>query len=136
MADRMWAVGDELPVLKKGPIDRAQIARFAAGIGDFNPLHVDEPFAQGLGFPAPVAHGPLLVSFLAQALRKAFGAKNVRALSAEFRAPVMAGEVVSVVGRVSEIREEGHLAVCDLQLLKADSSVAVIGTGRAVLNGA
>jgi acyl dehydratase len=38
-------VGTELPPLTKAP-DRAQLVKFAAGSGDFNPLHYDADFPQ------------------------------------------------------------------------------------------
>ena len=43
-------VGDDLPPLTKPAIDRVQIVRYAASSGDFNRLHLDEPYAHAVGF--------------------------------------------------------------------------------------
>ena len=44
-------VGEELPALAKPPVDRVQLARYAGASGDFNPVHVDETYAKGMGMP-------------------------------------------------------------------------------------
>ena len=56
--------GATLEPITRGPIQRSQIARFAAATGDFNPIHTDEAFAQKIGFPSIIAHGPLTLAFL------------------------------------------------------------------------
>src|SRR5215470_11855966 len=38
-------VGDDLPPLTQPAIDRVQIVRYSASAGDFNRLHLDEPYA-------------------------------------------------------------------------------------------
>ena len=57
-------VGDDLPPLTKPAIDRVQIVRYAASSGDFNRLHLDEPFAHALGFPGLFAPGALAMTSL------------------------------------------------------------------------
>ncbi|HEY1418259.1 MAG TPA: MaoC/PaaZ C-terminal domain-containing protein, partial [Myxococcaceae bacterium] len=48
-------VGEEMPALTKAPVDRVQLARYAGASGDFNPVHVDETYAKGLGMPSVYA---------------------------------------------------------------------------------
>ena len=38
-------------------IDRARLVRYAGASGDFNPIHWDDTFAQGVGLPGVIAHG-------------------------------------------------------------------------------
>src|SRR5256714_3282528 len=57
-------VGDDLPPLTKPAIDRVQIVRYAASSGDFNRLHLDEPYAHAVGFPGLFAPGMLALAFV------------------------------------------------------------------------
>ena len=59
-------VGDELPAVAKAPVDRVQLARYAGASGDFNPMHVDEVYARGMGMPSVYAPGMLVMGFLGQ----------------------------------------------------------------------
>src|SRR5204863_9801814 len=94
--------GAALEPITRGPISRSQIARFAAATGDFNPIHTDEAFAQKIGFPSVIAHGPLTLAFLTQALGHNFGAERVRGVTAQFRAPILPGDTLRVEGTVTE----------------------------------
>lgn len=44
-----FQVGDSFPVLKKDPITRVQLVRFAGASGDFNPLHTVEEVGEQAG---------------------------------------------------------------------------------------
>ena len=129
--------GSTLEPLERGPIQRTQIARFAAATGDFNPIHCDEAFAQKIGFPSVIAHGPLALALLVQALGHNFGPENVRAVSAQFRAPVLPGDVLRVEGTVTEVVEGkgSRRAVCELRIVRPGGEkgeeVVVTGTGQA-----
>ena len=55
--------------LKKPPITRLQIAKFAGASGDFNPSHVDEDIARDIGGMGGVfAHGMIGMGFIGQML--------------------------------------------------------------------
>ena len=77
-------VGDDLPPLTKPAIDRVQIVRYAAASGDFNRLHLDEPFAHALGFPGLFAPGMLAMGFIGQLLTAWLRRGHVRRLAARF----------------------------------------------------
>ncbi|MGH8972486.1 MAG: MaoC family dehydratase [Acidimicrobiia bacterium] len=121
--------GAALDPIERGPINRPQIARFAAATGDFNPIHCDEAFAQKVGFPSVIAHGPLPLAFLVQALGHNFGAENVRGVTAQFRAPVLPGDTLRVEGTVTEV-VDGR-AICELRVVRGADEVVVTGTGQA-----
>lgn len=125
--------GAVLEPIERGPIQRPQIARFAAATGDFNPIHCDEAFAQKVGFPSVIAHGPLGLAFLVQALGHNFGAGNVRGVTAQFRAPVLPGDRLRVEGTVTEVVDSpsGPRVVCELRMVRGEDEVVVTGTGQA-----
>ena len=73
-------VGDELPALVKGPLERIQLTRYAGASGDFNPIHQDDEFAKAAGMGGVFAHGMLSMGFVAQAVSDWAGAGRVRKL--------------------------------------------------------
>jgi acyl dehydratase len=121
--------GAALEPITRGPISRSQIARFAAATGDFNPIHTDEAFAQKVGFPSVIAHGPLTLAFLTQALGHNFGPEKVRAVSAQFRAPILPGDSLRIEGTVTEVA--AGRATCELRVVRGDDDVVATGTGAA-----
>src|SRR3546814_19997125 len=62
------AVGDTLPELVRGPIDRATLALFAGAGHDHVRLHIDSDFAHAAGMGDVFAHGMLSMAWLAQML--------------------------------------------------------------------
>lgn len=38
-------------------VDRPRLVRYAGASGDFNPIHWNDTFAQGVGLPGVIAHG-------------------------------------------------------------------------------
>lgn len=123
------APGVALEPITRGPISRSQIARFAAATGDFNPIHTDEAFAQKIGFPSIIAHGPLTLAFLTQVLGRNFGPDKVRGVTAQFRAPILPGDTLRIEGTVTEVA--GGRATCELRVVRGDDDVVAIGTGSA-----
>jgi acyl dehydratase len=121
--------GAALEPITRGPISRSQIARFAAATGDFNPIHTDEAFAQKIGFPSIIAHGPLTLAFLTQALGRNFGPDKVRAVTAQFRAPILPGDTLRVEGTVTGVAD--GRANCELRVLRGEDDVVATGTGSA-----
>src|SRR3546814_3873626 len=64
------AVGDVLPELVRGPIDRKTLALFAGASHDHVPLHIDTDFARAAGMDDVFAHGMLGMAYLAQMLTR------------------------------------------------------------------
>src|SRR3546814_13055741 len=64
------AVGDVLPELVRGPIDRKTLALFAGASHDHVPLHIDTDFARAAGMDDVFAHGMLGMAYLAQMLKR------------------------------------------------------------------
>jgi acyl dehydratase len=79
------------------PVSRVQIARYACAVGDFNPIHIDEVFAQAAGMPSVIAHGPLTAALVIDALVAQVGAAALGAADVRFRNPVFPGDTLTVV---------------------------------------
>ena len=95
-------VGEELPPLAKPPVDRVQLARYAGASGDFNPVHVDETYAKGLGMPSVYAPGMLIMGFLGQLISDWARGAQLRRYSVKFSKIVWPGDTVVCKGRVTE----------------------------------
>jgi len=97
-------------------ITEADVLAFAAGSGDFNPLHVDHEAARAGHFGKPVAHGLLglaLASGLASHAPRVDTLAFLAILEWRFLEPIAFGDTVRVVSRVESIdpRARGRRAV-------------------------
>ena len=95
-------LGEELPALTKGPVDRVQLARYAGASGDFNPVHVDEVYARSLGMPSVYAPGMLVMGILGQLLSDWSRGAQLRKYQVRFSKIVWPGDTVVAKGRVME----------------------------------
>lgn len=95
-------VGDELPAMAKAPIDRVQLARYAAATNDYNPLNIDELQAKAIGMPSVVAPSTLGLGFLGQLVTDWARGGQVRRASARFTRMLWPGDTLVCKGRVSD----------------------------------
>jgi acyl dehydratase len=95
-------VGEELPPLAKPPVDRVQLSRYAGASGDFNPVHVDETYAKGMGMPSVYAPGMLIMGFLGQLISDWARGAQLRRYSVKFSKIVWPADTVVCKGRVTE----------------------------------
>ena len=86
--------------------------RYAGASGDFNPIHIDEEFAQKVGLPGRILHGLWTMAQVARAHTDAAGGpEKLRRLSVQFRGIGRMGEELVVTGKVTEVSEEGVATV-------------------------
>jgi acyl dehydratase len=80
--------------------------RYAGASGDFNPIHIDEEFAQRVGLPGRILHGLWTMALLARAHTEAAGGpEHLRRLSVQFRGMGRMGEEIVVSGTVREVSD-------------------------------
>jgi 3-hydroxybutyryl-CoA dehydratase len=109
-------------------IGREQIDSYARLSGDFNPLHMDPEFAAGTQFGTVIAHGPIAVQVLFEAVTRWLGADGASAgvtLDVRFRSPVRIDDEVRI-GPV-EVAEHAGQAIVTV--------TCVNQRGEAVLEG-
>jgi acyl dehydratase len=93
--------GDRIE-LKVTP-DKYVTVRYAGASGDFNPIHIDEEFAQQVGLPGRILHGLWMMAQVARAHTEAAGGPDkLRSLSVQFRGMGAIGEEIVVSGTASE----------------------------------
>lgn len=104
-------VGFEL-TLKKPPITRLQIAKFAGASGDFNPSHVDEDIARDVGKMGGVfAHGMIGMGFIGQMLTDWLWDRPLRMFSTRALLIVRPGNSITCFGKVTRkwVEDEDNL---------------------------
>src|SRR6266478_4001325 len=124
-------VGDDLPPLTKPAIDRVQIVRYASSSGDFNRLHLDEPYAHAVGFPGLFAPGMLALAFIGQLLSAWLRRGHVRKLGARFIKIVWPGDELTCRGRIAELRKESGACYADVELWAENQKGELVLRGQA-----
>jgi acyl dehydratase len=104
--------------------------RYAGASGDFNPIHIDEAFAQQVGLPGRILHGLWTMAQVARAHTEAAGGPDtLRRLSVQFRGMGQLGEEIVVTGTVRE--RDGEVVIVDSEAVQ--SGQRIIRKGEAEL---
>jgi acyl dehydratase len=95
--------GASIPELRVTP-DKYLPHRYAGASGDFNPIHIDNEFAQQVGLPRNILHGLYSMAQVARAQTEAAGGNPLalRRLSIQFRGMGVPEEEIVVSGNVME----------------------------------
>ena len=95
--------GDEIPELAVTP-DKYLPHRYAGASGDFNPIHIDNEFAQQVGLPRNILHGLYSMAQVARANAAAAGGdpRSLRRLKVQFRGMGVPESEIKVTGTVRE----------------------------------
>jgi acyl dehydratase len=110
------AVGDELPPISKTP-GRLDLVKYAAGSGDFNPLHYDPDYPQARDIGDNIVHGRLKYAALGQLVSDWLGHRGfLRRISASYRGMDRRGETFTCRGRVTGVREDDGRHIVELEL--------------------
>ncbi|MFN2468710.1 MAG: MaoC/PaaZ C-terminal domain-containing protein [Gaiellaceae bacterium] len=131
------AVGDGLPALTKSP-EREDLVKYAAGSGDFNPLHFDPEHPQARQLGDNLVHGRLKYAAIGQLVSDWLGHEGwIRRIAAQYRGMDRRGAPFTCRGRVSSVREESGATVVDLELWteNAEGERTTTGSAEVVIPG-
>ena len=98
-----FAAGQQAPVRRVGPVTHTDIVCYAGASGDFNPIHHDESFAQGAGYPCVFAHGLLTAGILSAYASHWLGLTSLRKYAVRYVAQVWPGDCLILSGQVDSI---------------------------------
>ena len=103
-------VGDSAKISKT--ITETDIENFARATGDFNPIHLDQAYAEKTVFKERIAHGLLSVGLLSSILGNILPGHGTIYLSQEVRflAPVRIGDTITARVEVIELIPEKNRA--------------------------
>ena len=121
-------VGDSAQITKT--ITENEINLFAKAIGDFNPVHLDEAYAQKTQFKGRIAHGALSIGLLSAVLGNVLPGHGTIYLSQEvkFLAPVRIGDALTARVEVIELVPERNRAKFRTTCINQDGQTVVDGT--------
>jgi len=128
-------VGDEIPRLVKDAVTEVQLVKYAGASGDFNPLHTVDAVGKLAGFDGVIAHGMLVMAFVAQALTAWLPDRCLKKLKARFTAVTKPGDVITVTGRITAKDPEENLITGEIQAADQRGEVKIKGAFAAVLPG-
>jgi acyl dehydratase len=95
---------------------------YAGASGDFNPIHIDEEFAQEVGLPGRILHGLWIMAQVARAHTEAAGGpEGLKRLSVQFRGMGRIGEPIEITGVVREVSD--GVALVDSNAVQAGTRI-------------
>jgi len=120
-------IGDSAQTTKT--ITESDIELFAGATGDFNPVHLDQAYAEKTSFRGRIAHGLLSVGLLSAVLGNILPGHGTIYLSQEvkFLAPVKIGDTITARVEVMELTPEKNRAKFRTFCLNQDGKIVVEG---------
>jgi len=120
-------IGDSAQIVKT--ITEGDIELFARATGDFNPVHLDQGYAEKTVFKGRIAHGLLSVGVLSTILGNILPGHGTIYLSQEvkFLAPVRIGDTITAKVDVLESIPEKNRAKFRTSCMNQDGKLVVDG---------
>jgi acyl dehydratase len=126
-------VGDVLPELRKRP-DVPQLVKYAAGSGDFNPLHYDYNFPQAKQIGSIIVHGRFKYAALGELVSNWLGhAGRVKMISCQYRGMDMPNADIMCRGTVARMWEEGGEKLVELTIWTENAQGKKTTPGKAIV---
>ena len=128
-----YQIGDEIPNLNINPISRSMLALYAEASGDHNPIHIDIDFAKKSGLSDVIAHGMLVMSFLAQAITNIFPQESIKKFDSKFISMTNINDILTCEGKVIDIELKGSIKKLFLNLVVLDELRVKKLSGSAII---
>jgi acyl dehydratase len=114
--------GDAVTELRVTP-DKYVPHRYAGASGDFNPIHIDNDFAQMVGLPRNILHGLYTMAQVARAQTEAAGGdpRSLKRLNVQFRGMGVPEDEIVVTGTVTS--REGNSVVISTEAVQAGNGI-------------
>jgi acyl dehydratase len=126
-------VGDQLSELKKKP-GVSQLVKYAAGSGDFNPLHHDYNFFQSQAIGSIIVHGRFKYASLGELVSNWLGHEGrIKLLSCQYRNMDFPDKEITCKGQVEKKWEEGGEKLVELKVWAENEAGQQTTPGKAVV---
>ena len=109
-------VGDILPELITEPITSSTLSEYAKASGDYNPIHLDAQLAKKVGLPNVIAHGMLIMSYLARSITNHIDQVLVKEYGVKFSSMTNLDDILCCKGRVTHVSKVGSKVKFELKL--------------------
>ena len=125
--------GQALPEIRKAP-GVTQLVKYAAGSGDFNPLHHDYDFPQAKQIGSIIVHGRFKYASLGEVVSNWLGhAGRIKTLSCQYRGMDFPDKEMVCGGVVKRKWEEGGEKLVELELWTKNEEGKNMTPGSAVV---
>jgi 3-hydroxybutyryl-CoA dehydratase len=110
-------------------ISADDVRKFAEVVGDLNPIHLDEEFAEKSFFKKRIVHGAFLAGLISKVLGMDFPGQGTVYISQNsvFKRPVYVDTTVAVEVKVTQVLPEKRRLVLDTTILNAEGEVCLAG---------
>ena len=126
------AVGQSHEAVVVENLSRTQIVQYAAGSGDFNPIHHDEKFAtEAAGYPSVFAHGMLTMGLTGKMLTDWLGDGVLENYGVRFVRQVWPGDTLTAKGTVAAIGADGRV---EIEIVTSNQKGEPVVMGQASAN--
>jgi len=129
--------GDSLPSIVRH-ITQKDINLYAEGSGDFNPIHIDKSFAAKTPLGGTIAHGMLMLAYIAEMMTSVFGQSWFSAgkLSVRFKTPARPEDTITVTGKVSSIEQREGVSYinCEVASHNQNGDAVIMGNASVQLD--
>ena len=113
-------------------LTRTQIVQYAAGSGDFNPIHHDETFATKVaGYPSVFAHGMLTMGLAGRLLTDCLGDGVPRSYGVRFLKQVWSGDTLRGKATVTRLEPRGDEGLVEIEVVATNQKGEPVVTGTA-----
>jgi hypothetical protein len=125
--------GDLLPELKKTP-GVTQLVKYAAGSGDFNPLHHDFAFPQSKMIGSIIIHGRFKYASLGELVSNWLGHQGrIKKISCQYRGMDFPDREMACKGVVERKWEEGGEKLAEVNIWTEDDEGKKNTPGKAIV---
>ncbi|THJ66469.1 acyl dehydratase [Arthrobacter echini] len=116
-------------------VTRQDLVRYAGASGDFNPIHWNRSFAEGVGLPGVIAHGMFTMGAAVQLVTDWAGDPGaVVDYQTRFTKPVVVEDTTAEPGEPGAVVEvAGVIGAIDAELSTARIDLTVTSAGQKVL---
>lgn len=111
-------------------ISSDDVRQFAGTVGDLNPVHLDEEFAEGSFFKKRIVHGAFLGGLISKVLGMDFPGQGTIYISQNsvFKRPVYVDTTVKIEVRVTEVIPDKRRLVLDTHVLNSEGKICLEGS--------
>lgn len=111
-------------------ISAEDVRQFAEIVGDLNPIHLDEEFAEKSFFKKRIVHGAFVSGLISRVLGMDFPGQGTIYISqtSVFKRPVLVDTTVRVEVKVTEIIAEKRRLVLETNVLNEGGEICLVGS--------
>jgi acyl dehydratase len=116
-------------------ITQEKINLYAQASGDFNPIHVDEPFAAKTPLGGTIAHGMLNLAYVSEMMTSAFGQSwlSEGKLRARFKEPARPGDTLTITGKIDCVEQKDDVSYANCSFECRNQKGETIVTGETIV---